>query len=156
MRFALALVACLIIPAWCEADDSSNTFKQAPTDEAVINLCGAGLPNVFAQFGLPEDLRASGDNDGGVDLDYGSFGFKIKNKTALACFFWSDWKGPVKGVKIGDSKEQAVKVLGANKHVFKHPDGLEDYGWDLTTPNAIFWLYFDKDGKVKKIDTEIN
>ena len=155
MRLFLALAICLMIPAWVNADDSSNAVKQAPTDEAVINLCGQ-LPNVFARFGPPEDVRASGDNDGGADLDYGSFGFKIKNKTALACFFWSDWKGPVKGVKIGDSKEQAVKVLGANKHTFKHPDGLEDFGWDLTTPNAILWLYFDKDSKVKKIDTEIN
>lgn len=156
MRLCLALAICLIIPAWSVADDSSNAAKQPPTDDAVINLCGARLPNVFARFGLPEDLRASGDNDGGVDLDYGSFGFKIKNKTAMACFFWSVWKSPVKGVKIGDSKDQAVKVLGANKHVFKHLDGLEDYGWDLNTPNAILWLYFDKDSKVKKIDTEIN
>lgn len=156
MRVALALAAWLIIPAWVEADGFGEGAKQPPTDEAVIKLCGARLANVFDQFGLPSDLRASGDNDGGVDLDYGAFGFKIKNKTAQACFFWTDWKGPVKGVKIGDSKDQAMKVLGANKHTFKHPDGLEDYGWDLDSPNAILWLYFDKDGKVTKMDTEIN
>ncbi len=155
MRVALALAACLIAAASVAADDSAGA-KQPPTDAAIINTCGARLADVFARFGLPDDLRPSGDNDGGVDLDYGTFGFKIKNKSAVATFFWSDWKGPVNGVNIGDTKEQAVKILGPSKHVYKHPDGLEDYGWDLTTPNAILWLYLDKDGKVKKIDTELN
>jgi hypothetical protein len=155
MRVVLALAVCLVGSAWVVADDFSAA-KQPPTDESVINTCGAHLPDVFARFGVPGDLRPSGDNDGGVDLDYGAFGFKIKNKIAVATFFWSDWPGTVKGVKIGDTKDQAIKVLGPNKHTYKHPDGLEDYGWDLTTPNAILWLYLDKDGKVKKMDTELN
>jgi hypothetical protein len=154
MRLAMALAACLTFAASVHADDSGNRPKQPPTDGEVIGLCGERMAKVFDRFGSPEDIRVSGDNDGGIDLDYGAFGFKIKGKTTTACFYWHDWKGPVKGVKIGDDKEQVIKTLGANKQVFKHPDGLEDYGWELNTPNAVLWVYFDKDSKVKMIDVE--
>jgi hypothetical protein len=156
MRLALALTVCLTIPSGANADGPGNKAQQPPTDDAIISSCGAPLSKVFAHFGTPGDLRASGDNDGGVDLDYGGFGFKIKNKAATACFFWADWKGLVKGVKIGDGKDQFVKTLGANTHIFKHPDGLQDYGWDLKAPDAVLWVYFEKDDKVKKIDAELN
>jgi len=154
MRSALALAACLMIATWVNAEDTGQAAKQPPAADAVLSLCGARLAKVFDRVGVPEDVEASGDDDGGVDLDYGAFGFKIKDKTATACFFWKDWKEPVKGVKFGNTKDQVIKILGATKRVFKHKDGLEDYGWDLKEPDAVLWVFFDKDDNVKEIDAE--
>ena len=89
-------------------------------------------------------------------MDYETFTLKIKDKAATACFFEADWKGPAHGVKIGDNQERGLKVLGKNTHEYKHPNGLEDYGWDLKSPKAVFWVFFDGDYKIKKIDVEQN
>ncbi len=162
MRFAPAVCVCLMIAAQFKSAVPTATaapaavVTQVPTDETILGLCGARLAMVFERLGVPEDLRASGDKDGGVDLDYGAFGLKIKNKIVTACFFWREWQGPVRGIKIGDSKEQVVKILGKHTNVFKYADGVEDYGWNLKKENSILWAYFDKDGRVKKITAELN
>jgi hypothetical protein len=156
MRLALALALALVIATSSSAQEAGGSAKQ-PTDKEVLDMCGARLKKVFAKFGTPVDLIVSDDNDGGVNLDYGTFGFKIKAKTATTCFFWPEWTGSVKGIKIGDTKEQVLKALGKNTKTFNRPDGQEDYGWAVTDPeDTVFWTYFDKDGKVRKMDVELN
>jgi hypothetical protein len=50
-----------------------------------------------------------------------------------------------------------LKTLGKNTKTYNRPDGLEDYGWEVTDPeDAVLWTFFDKEGKVRKIDMELN
>src|SRR5437588_8755630 len=70
MRLALTLTAVLMIATRVNADDSGNATKQPPTDDKIIAQVGGRLVKVFAQVGMPEDLEAGGDYDGGGDLRY--------------------------------------------------------------------------------------
>jgi hypothetical protein len=155
VRLFLSLTVCLLMSVYVRADESSKGAKQSPTEDEIVNQCGGRLAKIFAKFGTPENVTVDGANDGGVDLDYGPFGFKIEKKFVTVCFFWDTWKGAVKGVKIGDDQEQAVKVLGTNTHDFKREDGLQDYGWDLKDPDAVLWVNFNKDKKAKQINIEL-
>jgi hypothetical protein len=89
MRLALALLLALVTASSSFAQNAAGSAKQ-PTDKEVFSMCGARLKKVFAKFGTPVDLIVSDDNDGGVNVDYGTFGFKIKAKTATTCFFWPE------------------------------------------------------------------
>jgi hypothetical protein len=65
--------------------------------------------------------------------------------------FWrhSDWKGPIRGIKIGDSRENVVKVLGNLPITVKDKEGVVTaYGYALKDLDAEFYADFDKDGKV--------
>lgn len=156
MRLVLSLVVCLMMSSLVYAEDSSLGAKPGLSGDTILGLCGARLAKVFDRLGTPENLRPSGDQDGSVDIDYGTFGLKIKNKTAAACFFWNDWTGPVKGIRIGDTKEQVLKILGKNDRIYTHADGLEDYAWNFKSESILFWAWFDKNNKVRKITAELD
>ena len=74
------------------------------------------LAKLFATFGIPDDVRAYREDDQAKDdtvvLDYGAYGFKVRKKTVRNCLFWPNWKGTIKGIKIGDSRDDVAKVLG--------------------------------------------
>jgi len=155
MRLPLILIALLTIAAPALAADAPKTAaaeKKLPTDATIVALCGDTLANVFAKCGVPEEITVNGDNL--PVLLYGPFAFTVKNKTIVGSFFFDDWKGTIKGVKYGDAKDQAVKVLGKGYEDVKGKgsDGkpFEAYGWDDKTQKATFWLYFTDD-KVSNI-----
>jgi hypothetical protein len=157
LTLTLAAIAALAV-AIARAEDSGARGKAAPTDDAIIDTCGVRLARLFARFGAPQDIlakRGSMPNEDDVLLDYGSFLFRIRDKTVRNCFFLNDWKGPIRGIKIGDSTDEAKKVLGAPRVAYKNKDGTTDYQYDLKDLDATFWANFDKDGKLKRVEIDL-
>jgi hypothetical protein len=153
MRLALTLAAVLMIAARVNADDSGDATKQPPTDDKIIAQVGDRLAKVFARFGTPEDVWGNKGKEG--ILSYWSFAFAVKDKTITACFFAEgSWKGTVRGIKFGDTREQVVKTLGGNYTEVKGAD-FNSYGWELKEQNAKFWVYFDKDNKVNQMEVTL-
>ena len=156
LTIAVTLIAALAA-TMVQAVDPGNGGSATPSDDAIINVCGASLDKVFAQF-APADVypyrRATADDDG-VTFDYGSYGFNVHNKTVCTCFFWSGWKGTIKGVKIGDSQQDVEKVLGTVHQVDKtvSQSALGDFGYDLI--DAVLWIDFDKNDKVYRADLDL-
>ena len=152
MRWTLALTALLLaIAGTIEAQPGQPAGKQSLTDKAVIDLCGGRLARVFAEFGIPDELRAvreNGPERDAVMVKYGTFGFLVRQKTVQSCYFWPGWKGKIQGIEIGNTPEEVVKVLGKNDLSFKNSYGGDDYGWNLKAYDAILWAQFDKDNKV--------
>ena len=132
--------------------------ESAPSDETIIKLCGDSIANLFASSAaLPVTITVNGDKV--AVLIYGPFGFTVNEKTVNGSYFFDDWKGPFKGVKYGDSKDQAVKVLGKG---FKDVKGkgssgkdFEAYGWPLKEQKSTFWLYFTDD-KVSNVQITLD
>jgi hypothetical protein len=134
--------------------------KSKPTSEDILNACGSRLVKVFAQFGTPIDVSPTRNSDDPredtVIFSYGDWGFAIRNKTVEDCFFWT-WNDPVRGIKIGDTSDALVKVLG--KPSISNKDGaggLTGYGWNLKDLDATLYVDFDNNGKVDRIDCELN
>ncbi len=148
MRIALTLAALLVVVARVEADDAAKGGTQLPTDDTIINLCGDSLANMFAKCGLPESVFAN--NSKMAILDYGSYGFSVDKKKVTVSYFFDGWKGTIKGVKFGDTKEHVVEVLGSGYSDVKGKT-FQAYGWELKEPKATFWLYFDDDDKVSRV-----
>ncbi|HEX4000842.1 MAG TPA: hypothetical protein VHX65_20005 [Pirellulales bacterium] len=148
--FAATLL--LTVAAAANADEAPTKAKQMPTDDTIIKLCGDSLANMFAKCGVPEEITVNGDNL--AVLIYGPYAFTVKGKKVIGSFFFDDWKGTIKGVKYGDTKDQSVKVLGKGYSDVngKGSDGkpFEAYGWNDKSQKATFWLYFT-DGKVSNV-----
>jgi hypothetical protein len=151
MIMACVTMISLVVTS-AEAQNASTPAKDAVTDATIINSCGGRLAKMFAQYGAPQDLRVKRGNTPDQDdvlCDYGSYGFRVRNKMIQICFFWSDWKGPIRGIKIGDSREDVVKVLGNPPITVKDKNGVVTaYGYALKDLDAEFYADFDKDGKV--------
>ena len=160
MRLMLTAAAIAIaVGATAAAQRALPDREQTPSDASIIDMCGARLAKVFAQFGNPEEvycIRASKPENDTVALEYGSFNFRVRDKVVRICTFFSGWKGTIKGIKIGDSREQTVSVLGPKQDSFKNEDGWDDYGWDLKASDAVLWIVFDKDDKVRTVTVELN
>jgi hypothetical protein len=158
LTIALTLTAALAVTT-VQAVDPGNGGNTAPTDDAVINLGGASLAKVFAQFGTPSNVyayRGSTPDDDGVTVDYDTFGFNVNNKTVCTCLFWSGWKGTINGIKIGQSRQDVENVLGTAHQVDKtvSQSAQGDFGFDLI--DAVFWVDFDKNDKVCRVDVDLN
>ena len=158
LTIALLLIAALAVTT-VRAVDPGNGGNATLSDDAIINLCGARLAKVFAQFGTPTNIypyRGSTPDNDGVTFDYGTYGFNINSKTVCTCFFWSGWKGTVNGIKIGDSQQDVEKVLGTTHQVDKtaSQSALGDFGFDLI--DAVLWIDFDKNDKVYRVDVDLN
>ena len=147
MRIALTLSALLLIATRLSAGDAAAPARQLPTDDTIIKLSGDSMANMFAKCGVPDDIFVNGDKD--AILDYGTFGFAVKKKIVTCSYFFDGWKGTFKGVKFGDTKEQAVKVIGTGYREVTGKD-FDAYGWELKDQKATFWLYFT-DNKVDRV-----
>jgi hypothetical protein len=160
MRIIMAFAVLMaLVVASAEAQNSATPAKDAVTDATIINLCGGRLAKMFAQCGTPEDLRVkrgSTPDEDDVLCNYGTYAFRVRDKVIRTCFFWSDWKGPIRGIKIGDSREEVVKVLGKAPSTDKDKDGaITAYGYDLKDLDADFFTNFDKDGKVWRVEVSL-
>ena len=150
-----AIAALLVISA--RAEEPAIRKQAAPTDKAIIGIRGSAFAKVFAQFGLPGDItavRRSTRSKDGVLLDYGAFGFLVRHKVVDACFFWSDWKGSIRGIKMGDSRENVVKVLGSKpRYTIRDKDNaITAYGYDLKGSDVCYFANFDDHGKLDKVE----
>jgi hypothetical protein len=160
MRIIMSCVAIMaFVVANAGAQDGAATAKNAITDATIINLCGGRLAKMFAQCGTPENLqvkRGGTPDEDDVLFVYESVGFRVRDKVVRTCFFWSNWKGPIRGIKIGDSREDVVKVLGKAPTTDKDKDGaITAYGYDLKDLDADFFTNFDKDGKVWRVEVSL-
>ena len=161
MRLTIALLLITVLAvATVQAVDPGNGAGTTPSDDAIVNVCGANLAKLFTQFGTPADIipyRGNTPDNDGVNLNYGDYGFNFRNKTVVTCFFWSTWKGTIQGIKIGDSRDAVVKVLGNPSVTLKDANGvITSYGWDLKDLDAKLYADFDANGIVNRVDAELN
>ena len=64
--------------------------------------------------------RGSTPDEDDVLFEFGTFMVCIApNQRISTCFFLKTWKGPVRGIKMGDTREDVVKVLGPASIIFK-------------------------------------
>ncbi len=111
------------------------------------------MSKVFAKFGYSQDVFAttSESNKPAVFLDFGSYGLEVYNKAVDCCMFFSDWKGAVLGIKMGDTQDAVVKTLGKPDSSDKGTDGLLYMTWPIKQWDGTFEVDFDKDNKVKRV-----
>jgi hypothetical protein len=154
-KFAVALVFGLMaVETRGQPPTTSN--PPTPTDAAIIETCGGRLKKVFAQYGPPQDVYASGgEKNDSVTLDYGPFAFQVREKIVRICFFRSQWKGAIKGIKIGDTRDSVVKAMGEKYTTAKNADEVDDYAWELKDQDADLWVIFDKESKVASVQVEL-
>jgi hypothetical protein len=138
------------------------TVQANPTSDELLNACGMRLVKVFPQFGTPSDIepvRNSTDPSGDTVIFIygdGSWGLAMKNKAVFDCFFWGAWKDPVRGIRIGDSSDSTLKVLGTPMNTYKDNNGvLTSYEWYLKDLDIDFYADFDNTGKVDRIFCEL-
>src|SRR5262245_10904232 len=112
MRYAPCLVAVLVAVGFASQVPVKKE-KDPPTDAGIIDMVGGRFAKVYAQFGMPSDLRPiRSDESADLDvvfMDYGAFGFTVLKKSIHGCYFFDSWKTDVKGIKLGDSREQVTK-----------------------------------------------
>lgn len=152
-----ALAALALSTAW--AGDPGVQGQGDLSDEAIINICGNHLAKMFAECGPPKDLRAErGDTpaEDQVYCDYDAYGFKVSKGIIRVCFFWEEWQGPIRGIKIGDSREEVAKILGKAPTAVKDKDGnVTAYGYELKDMGAYFFTNFNKDGRVWRVEVSL-
>ncbi len=141
------------------AQSAAAPAKAALTDAKIINSCGDALAKMFSRFGTPANLLAMrGDtpDDDDVLCDYGAYGFRVHNKVITVCFFWQQWKKTIRGIKIGDSRDAVVKLLGAAPITNKDASGaVTAYGYRLKDPDVKFWANFDASGNVNRVEIDL-
>jgi hypothetical protein len=154
MIMACTVLMTLVV-ASAEAQNAATPAKDAVTDATIINICGGRLAKMFAQFGTPSDvlpIRGDTPAEDYVLCDYDTYFFHVRKKVIQHCFFWSNWKGPIRGIKIGDSREDVVKVLGTAPITVKDKNGIvTDYGYRMKDLGVKFYANFDENGKLKRV-----
>ena len=127
-------------------------------DEAIITLCGGRQARMFALFGVPQELwseRGATEAEDDVFVGYGPFGFKIQDERVRVSFFFNDWTGSIRGIRIGDSYAEVTKVLGNPATTVKNKEGVVTaYGYDLKDLGAYFFTNF-KAGNVWRVEVSL-
>lgn len=159
LTLTLAALAAMVVTA-ARAEDPDARKEGVVTDEAIVNACGGDLTNLY-KFGVPNHIVATrGDMPEEDDVLFrydGGFILRVHFRTITTCFFLKDWEGPIRGMKIGDSREGVVKVVGKPRSVITDKDGVEtDYGYDLKRGDDTIglWVGFDEDGKVRRVELD--
>jgi hypothetical protein len=138
--------------ALASASKAHLPMKRSST--SVGTVCRRCLPNVARRE--TSDPSAGSPEDDEVYCDYEAYGFKVRNRIVRVCFFWEEWKGPIRGIKIGDSREDVVRVLGKAPTTVKDKDGVViAYGYKLKDMGANFFANFDKNGKVVRVEVSL-
>ena len=156
MRLASTFaILALVFAATCLAEPPASGKHSGPNAETIIGVRGSGLEKL-QQFGTPELVlakRGKTPADDDVLFRYNNFILRVHQDTIKTCFIISEWKGTVRGIKMGDSREAVVKVLGKPRMVFKNKEGVEtDYGYDLKDVDATLYANFDEEGKLKRVE----
>jgi len=109
-----ALLTFAFLFALAGGQESRAADNAQPSDQEVVGLAGARLARVFAKFGAPADMFVSDatSDEPSVCLDYGAYGFMVRNKIVVTVLFWQDWTGNACGVAIGDTADAIVKKFG--------------------------------------------
>jgi hypothetical protein len=154
MRIAFgAMVLCWIATSALATEPELETGQRSyPADDAVIDLVGSAMPKVFSTFGAPEDLTVADASTStpSVCFDYGPYGYIVRDKFVHSCIFWSEWKEPVLGIKLGDKADDIIATLGKPKTLTKDDKGLEHMTWPIKENGLMLLLDFDKDRKLSR------
>lgn len=157
--FLACAVVSTMLTACAAAQQTAPATKLAVTDEAVVEMVGGRMAKMFARFGTPQDAwaqRGETEDEDEVFFDYGGFAMKVREKTVRVCFFFKGWQGPVRGISIGDSREDVVKALGEPTTTVKDKNGVVTaYGYDLNDLDANFFANFHEDGKVWRVEVSL-
>jgi hypothetical protein len=145
-----------MLAAAAQAQESPPSAKEPITDEMIVNTCGGRLAMMFALYGTPQDVwadRGATEDEDDVYLGYGAYGFKVRDRMVRVCFFFKGWEGPIRGIKIGDSREDVVRILGSPRMTVTNKDGVVTaYGYELNNLDANFFANFHEDGKVWRVE----
>jgi len=95
-----------------------------------MSFFGGRTKKGFDRSGPPEDVAPGGPRKDSVLVKDGSFGFRLRDRVVYDCDFWAAWPGTIRGIRIGDTREAVVKVLGPKDRDAKNGDGGDDYAWD--------------------------
>jgi hypothetical protein len=152
MRCAVLMV---LGTASVHAQDATPA-KQPVTDAMIIDSCGGRVGDMFARYGTPVDvvpIRGKEPDEDDVICNYGAYMFRVRDRMVRCCFFLKTWKGSIQGIKIGDSRDDVVKVLGEAPIVFKDKKGVvTDYGYRMKKLGVKLYANFDEDGKLKRVE----
>jgi len=159
LRLLLCAIFFALLVTSTNAEDQAAPGKNTPTDMAIIKSCGSDLATMFAKFGQPSDVvPARGDT---VEMDrvlcdYDTFMFSFRDQKIRGAFFRNGWTGSIMGIKIGNTREAVVKVLGAAPETYKDKDGvITDYGYPMKDLGVEFYANFDaKTGKLIRVEIE--
>ena len=162
MRNIVAYAVLLVLlAAGSEAQNISTPAQESITDAAIINLCGARFSKMFALLGTPSNIRVDRRDtpeEDEVFCDYGTvgYGFEVRDKIIRTCYFFSAWKNPIRGVKMGFSREDVARVLGTAPIIVKDKNGaVTAYGYELKDLEAQFFANFDEGGKVWRVEVSL-
>jgi hypothetical protein len=160
MRMIKTFAALMLLAAGgAGAEEAAPPPKAAITDMTIINSCGERVLKMFAQYGAPKNFwvmrgRTVAEDD--VLCSYGAYGFRVRDGIVRCCFFWTDWAGPIRGVKMGNSREDVVKVLGSPQITIKDKDGaITSYGYRMKEQGIELYASFDKNGRVKRVEIDL-
>ena len=159
MRWLL-MAATLFVLAGNSSHAEEPSERQAiPTADTIIDLCGGDLKKMFSKVGAPKYMVvARGDTNEEDDIlcEYGDFILRVHENTVQNCFFPSNWRGSIKGIQMGDSREAVIKALGKPQKVAKDKEGVEtSYGYDLKDRRATLWANFNDEGNVRRVEIEL-
>ncbi len=160
MRWHTTWAALVILAAASGlAQDAATPAKNPFTDdEAIMALCGGQQARMFALFGVPQELwaeRGATEAKDDVFVGYGAFGFRVRDEVVRVSFFFSNWTGSIRGIRIGDSYAEVVKVLGDPPTTFKNKEGdVTAYSYEIKELGADFFANF-KAGKVWRVEVSL-
>ena len=137
-----ALLTIAFLTSLAIGQESRAAENAQPSDQEVVGLAGARLARVFAKFGAPADMSVSdaASNEPSVCLDYGAFGFLVRNKIVVTVLFWQDWTGSACGVAIGDTADAIVKKFGKPDNLQTEDDGRQRLYWDYKANDEVMRL----------------
>ena len=159
MRFLLCAIFLALLATSAKAADQAAPARTPPADIAIIKSCGCDLATMIARFGDPSDVvprRGDKEDLDSVLCDYDTFMFSFRDQKIRGAFFRKTWKGLIMGIKIGDTREAVVKVLGTPPDIYKNDDGvITDYGYPMKNLGVKFYANFDaQTGKLIRVEIE--
>lgn len=148
--------ACIALLFVATVLPATPALAVQPAAETLISIRGGGLERM-QQFGAPELVIAKrgkeSDNDD-VLFNYGPFILRVHHDTITNCFFLNTWKGSIRGIRIGDSREDVVNALGKPRIIYSKAGVETDYGYVLKDSNAMLYANFNDDGNVKRVEID--
>lgn len=151
MRTLAKLVVIVALIGAAAGAKSPNS----PTDEQIINICGAKLERLWTEFGTPDHIigkRREKPAPDGVALAYDGFILTVDFNTVTHCFFTEKWKGTIRGIQMGASREEATKNFGKPIVTNKDKEGaITGYCFPVSE-KLVLWTNFDDEGKLNRIE----
>ena len=151
----MALVVASVL-----AQEAAGPAKNAVTDATVINLCGGRLAKMFAQCGTPVDISVKrGDTPAEDDVlcNYGAYAFRVRDKLVRVLLYMGGLEGHDQGSQDRRQPRRRGESARARPRLptRTRTARVTAYGYDLKDLDADFFVNFDKDGKVWRVEISL-